>query len=103
MGRIFAAASFLVLAAAPAAAQEGVASSSTTTSSSSGIIGGMCREIGNTGRVCCDNCGGGYPSANDPVDVPAPPAMLLFAAGAMALAARRRLSAREAGEAASRP
>jgi len=92
MVRVFTAALFLALAAAPAAAQAGVASSSSSASTSGGA--GMCREIGDTGRICCDNCGGGYPSANDPVDVPAPPAVLLFAAGAMLLAARRRASMR---------
>ncbi|HEX8381491.1 MAG TPA: hypothetical protein VF619_13195 [Allosphingosinicella sp.] len=92
MVRFFAAALPIALAAAPAAAQGGVASSTTSASTSGGHIG-TCREIGDTGRFCCDNCGGGFASADDPVDVPAPPAALLFAAGAIALAARRRLSA----------
>lgn len=92
MVRLFAAALFMALAAAPAVAQPGVASSSSSSSTSGGA--GMCREIGDTGRFCCDNCGGGLPSANDPVDVPTPPALLLFAAGAMLLAARRRASMR---------
>ena len=92
MVRIFTAALFMALAAAPAAAQDGPSSSTSTSSSAGGT--GMCREIaGSGGRICCDNCGGGLP-AGDPVDVPAPPALLLFAAGAMALAARRRASPR---------
>lgn len=43
-----------------------------------------------TGGSFCDRCGS-YGPPHDPVDVPAPPVALLFAAGAMALVARRRL------------
>jgi hypothetical protein len=46
-----------------------------------------------SGGSDCDRCGS-YGPPHDPVDVPAPPAALLFAAAAMALMARRGLGPR---------
>ncbi|HYJ84299.1 MAG TPA: hypothetical protein VEW26_15815 [Allosphingosinicella sp.] len=43
-----------------------------------------------SGGSDCDRCGVPGPPHDDPVDVPAPPMALLFAAGAMALVARGR-------------
>lgn len=47
-----------------------------------------------SGGSDCDRCGLPGPPHDDPVDVPAPPAALLFAAAAMAMMARRRLGAK---------
>lgn len=80
MIRINVAAIVLAFIAAPAAAQHTSSPSSSTSTSS----GSRC------GPYCCDNCGGMLPPADDPVEVPAPPVALLFAAAVAALIARSR-------------
>lgn len=79
------AAIFMALIAAPALAQSPGHYGDPSSGSSSSSAGGGCVDSG-----CM--------VPRDPVDVPAPPVILLFAAGAMALAARRRLGSQAGDE-----